>query len=204
MSDASPAGLSSAEINAIVADDGLGTVAAKCAVNRFFGELGHFTDDHDEITQLIRIHIWDKLTCRAAKPPNIEAYVRLVAKRKALNLRRDREAEARRQARVRDALALRDDHSQPKINPSEFMKVLSALPDGLRNLCDLFLDGKTLDAVACALGISREAVRSGLNDLREPFLEIYETATEGEEEVGCSRRDTGNHRPVQRSSTVAR
>ena len=188
------AGLSTTQIESIVADDGIGTEAAKRAVRRFLGKPGRFDDDRGVIIQEIRIHIWHKLSRRNTAPPNIEAWVRTTAKHKALDLLGNRKNEVLRQALVRKALGQRDDPSHLEIDPNEFEGALSGLPDDLRMVCDEILDGKTPHAVASVLGISPGRVRRRLNDLRKPFLEIYETAKQGEERVRRLSRDTGNHR----------
>ena len=53
-----PAGLSSALLNALFADDGIGTEAAKRAAKRLVGKARFVATDVDDITQEIRIHIW--------------------------------------------------------------------------------------------------------------------------------------------------
>ena len=52
-----PAGLSSALLDALFADDGIGTEAAKRAAKRLVGKARFVATDVDDITQEIRIHI---------------------------------------------------------------------------------------------------------------------------------------------------
>jgi RNA polymerase sigma factor (sigma-70 family) len=174
MTVACPAGLSPAQIEAIVAKEGIGRKAAERAVRRLLGAPGRFGDDREDIVEEICVHIWRKLSRRNTAPPNLEAWVRLTAKRKALNLLRGRQVEFRRQVRVRDALAQRDGRSRPEIDPDKFERALSDLPDHLRRVCDEVLEGRSLSAVARILGISPGALRRRLDDLREPFLGVYE------------------------------
>ena len=118
-------------------------------------------DDREDIIQEIRVHVWHKLS-RLDAASELDAWVRLTARSKALNLLRDRKEEVRRQARVQKALGQRDDPNHLEIDPNEFDRALSGLPDDLRRVCDEILDGKTPHAVARVLGIGPGGCSSSL------------------------------------------
>jgi RNA polymerase sigma factor (sigma-70 family) len=170
-----PIWLSPAQINALLAEDGIGTKAAERAVAR----LRFVASDVDDVTQEIRFHLWKKLRKYNQGRGCLEAYVARIAKNKAINLLRGRCADYRRQARLRDELPRRNGRGHTKIDLAEFDRVLSGLPDDLRILCQVVLERGTIQAVALELGISRAAVRNRLSSLREPFRAVCEDYARG-------------------------
>ncbi len=174
MTVACAAWLSAAQIDTTIGDEGDGTRAAKDAVRRFLGEPGPFEDGRDDLVQQIRIHLWQKLLQLNTPHPNLVAWLRDTANNKVSNLIRDRKAAARREARARDALARGDGRSRLNVEPDQFERVLSSLPDEQRRVCDQILEGTPLRDVPRILGIGSKEFRRRLEDLRGPFLEVYE------------------------------